>query len=224
MISKPKKSDGGTYTCQMKDTTLKLPGSVVVGLKQLTPDEFVLYIKNKKMYDEIYDINQNIIDTVKNNCTSWFNSNMNTDLIEDYYSNTLVYDKKHGDVIKLKFVDSESENIILNQKADIVIECKQLRFYKQKFVLECELKSFETHEFAMDSDDGENVAEDDEDIPCPNEEELAAIKKEYLQKVVEMQGAYNEKLKAFDGFSERFKTADFFGIAKVIAEFEDYAS
>jgi len=224
MISKPKKSDGGTYTCQMKDTMLKLPGSVVVGLKQLTPDEFVLYIKNKKMYNDIYDINQNIIDTVKNNCTTWFNSNMNTDLIEDYFSNTLIYDKKHGDVIKLKFVDSASEDVVLDQKADIVIECKQLRFYKQKFVLECELKSFETHDFAIDSDDGIDITDEEEDIPCPNEEELTAIKKDYLKKIDEMQHNLSEKLKTVVGFSERFQTADFKGIAKVIQDFEEYAT
>ena len=115
MIAKPKKSEG-SFICAIKQPfIIDLSASQLVHIKDTNDSAQFVFLKNKKLYNYMYDLNNKIIDIVKDNCTSWFNTNMNADLIDDYYTNTLVYDKTHGDLIKIKIIgDSLLSNELIN--------------------------------------------------------------------------------------------------------------
>ena len=123
-FSKPKKIDGNTYICQLFQSKQPLKilfeKSTIISSTNLTNistlkhnNEYTLILKNKSMYDFIFDLNTHIVDTVKKNYQTWFVSNMNPDFIDDYYSNPLFYNKVHGDLIKLKCIDGISQLILI---------------------------------------------------------------------------------------------------------------
>lgn len=183
IICKPRRSDNNTYVCPIwnekirKPFTIELNKSIIIEKKKQN-GQYFLYIKNNSICDLFYDLNVKIIDIVKENCTEWFNNNMNVELIDDYYTNTLIYDKKHGDLIKLKCVN-EQDNTLESLKCNLVITLEQLRFYKQKFVLECNIDSFDT--ICEFTDETDMIQEDE--IPLPTDEEIEMIKSEYNEKL-----------------------------------------
>ena len=110
-FSQPKKIDGNTYVCQLSDKknskkpiTISFNDSKVISLKRNTSD-YLLTFKNRGMNNFMDDLNSHIIETVKRNYQTWFVSNMNPELIDDYYSTTLAYNKEHGDIIKLRCIN-----------------------------------------------------------------------------------------------------------------------
>lgn len=184
IIRKPKKADNNTYICQILDHNnktlkLKLNNMIVVEVKKYN-DQFIIYMKNKSVYNIFYDLNTRILDVVKEHCGDWFNNNMNIDYIEDYYTYTLVYDKKHGDLIKL--VINDASDIILNVKSDITIKISQLRFFKQKFLLECDIESFKTIDSDIKDAENDEFFEEDE-VPLPSFEEINNIKNDFINKL-----------------------------------------
>ena len=172
-IERPKKSEANTFVCPIKNFSIDLTGAQLVGTK--AP---YVFLKHKAMHNYMYDLNNKIIQIVKENCGVWFNTNMNPELIEDYYTNTLIYDKNHGDLIKLKLVkDLPAE--VLNQTLSLQLTATNLRFFKQKFVLECDVTDFsvmQTCDIIDFSSDDEYFEED----PLIPDSELAAMKTEVL--------------------------------------------
>ena len=144
IINKPKKSDQNSYTCvistkQKKTFSILLNKCNLVSLK----DQY-LYLKTSNSdLDTFFDINATIIDIVKENCGEWFNNNMNMDLVEEYFINTLVYDKNQGDLIKIKLISDCKEVLDVNINYSLKLSLKHLRFYKQKFVIEFNIKDVE---------------------------------------------------------------------------------
>ena len=185
IICKPKKSDNNTYICNIWNETIKTPyildldHSIIVEKKKIHSLNFI-YLKNKAMYNYFYDLNAKIVEIVKSNCGEWFNNNMNIDLIDDYYTNTLIYDKTYGDIIKLSCINNDIINE--NTKCNIRLHLQNLRFYKQKFVLECSIEQVETvSEFIEDDFQGDKFFEEDE-MPQPTNEELESMKNEYIER------------------------------------------
>jgi hypothetical protein len=186
-INKSKKSDNNTFICPIwKDKknillTIDLNNSVIIMKKCINGQNYI-YIKNKKINNLFYDLNDKIVEIVKANCNTWFNNNMNVDLIDDYYINTLVYDKKYGDLIKLKCINDDivKENV----KCNITISLQHLRFYKQKFVLECNIDTFELIDEYLLEDDNNSLDEffEEDELPQPTYEELENIKLEHTKK------------------------------------------
>lgn len=181
-ISKPKKSDG-TFVCSIKQPfVLDLNNCQIIHIKETNESAQFVFLKNKQLYNNIYDLNNQIITIVKNNCSTWFNTNMNPELIEDYYTNTLVYDKTHGELIKIKFV---GENLLdissIGNCINLTVNPIQLRFYKQKFVLECQIEKYEVACDIIDFSSSEDE-EDEEDIACPNASEIEEMKIEVITK------------------------------------------
>jgi hypothetical protein len=192
-FSRPRKLDGSTYTCQLSNNEKKPIKTIftkakIIALKGSSQSEYTLFMKCKEsVHDMMFDLNAHIVNVVKKNYQSWFVSNMSAEFIEDYYSNTLTYHKDHGQMIKLKCiagVDLIPKNFI-HGKYDIEITFKSLRFYKQKFVLECTIDKCEESDNQYELiDDGDSVEyNSDEEIPEPEPEELRKIKKIYLKKV-----------------------------------------
>ena len=183
LIAKPKKSEG-TFICTIKQPFyIELPGSHIIHIKETNDAAQFIFIKNKQFYNYIYDLNASIIEIVKENCSTWFNTNMNPDLVEDYYTSTLVYDKTHGELIKLKIVDADSQLLpsdLVGSKLNIKLQAKNLRFYKQKFVLETVIESYEVACDIIDFSDDEKV--EDEEEAYPSQLELEEMQREVVTK------------------------------------------
>jgi hypothetical protein len=183
VINKPKKSNG-TYVCYIDQPfKLVLNNAQLIYLKTNTDDSQFIFLKNKQLYDYLCDLNDSIITIVKQNCGNWFNTNMSPDVIDDYYTNTLVYDKTHGDLIKLKITGEDKiSKDLLNQKLNITLTANNLRFYKQKFVLETLLDS---HEITCDiidfPSDEENEDVLSEDEPYPSASELEEMRNDIIK-------------------------------------------
>lgn len=229
IISKPKKSDNSLlcsiyYNSKKEKPTITMKNMFVIGTKPLSHrNEFFIYIKNHNYNNFIFDLNKYLINIIRDKSTSWFNSNLNADLIEDLYTNTIIYDKHYGDIIRLKCV-GEQEHIleeIKNKHIDINITFNHIRFYKQKFVLECEINTFEISEDIF-------INYYDEEQPSPTYEDIKQIKKEHFKiidivldnlkenlHILEHKILITETLK-----SELFKTTDIENITKLCNELE----
>lgn len=184
-ITKPKKRENGTYAgsifIQEKERyRLNAPNSVIVGEKIISEAEKYIFIKNRKINNAICDLNKAVIDIVKENCYSWFKNNINAELVDEYYTNTIVYDKKYGDLIRLKVVDLEHE-VPLNQPVHLQLDLVNIRFYKQKFVIEWVLQEVRTSTLDVRSlfDVEESDSDTEEDIALPLSEDMVAICEEY---------------------------------------------
>jgi hypothetical protein len=197
-IAKPKRSSDGTFTCNIKQPfIINLQNSQLVHIKETNDQAQFIFLKNKNLYNYVYDLNNNIIEIVKSNCSSWFNTNMNPDLIDDYYTNTLIYDKTHGDLIKLKLTGTDLlPNELIGNNINIELNAIHLRFYKQKFVLETTIKTYEIASDIIDFSDEENtiLSDNEDDEPYPSQTELDEMKMEVVHKLQAEINEINEKL------------------------------
>jgi hypothetical protein len=196
IICKPKKSENNTYICLIwedvkKPFEIELKNSIIVYEKSN-----VLYIKNKDYKNFFYDLNLKIIDIVKKNCSEWFHNNMNIDLIDDYYTNTLVYDKQYGDLIKIKLVNAQE--IKTNIKCDLSIRLCNLRFYKQKFLLEIEITDIKPVELELVDNDSTDGFFSEDELPSPNNEEIETIKIEHSTKANDKLRQIRDQLSELD--------------------------
>lgn len=217
LISKPKKSDG-TFICSIKQPFLiNLLGSQLVHIKETTDGGQFLFLKNKAAYNYIFDLNTSILDIVKGNCSSWFNTNMSSDLIDDYYTNTLVYDKTHGDLIKIKVIGSEVSEEFVGSTLNLELNAEHLRFYKQKFVLETSVNKCEVAcdiiEFSSDDDD--DLLEE-EDEPGPSIEELEQMRDGALLELVSGIEELTKKLEELNMKKQNLENATHADIIKLL--------
>jgi hypothetical protein len=262
-FSQPKKIDGNTYVCQLyrldktdkadktdktdktdkadnikskKTIKISFNDSKVISLKKNTSD-YVLTFKNRGMNNFMDDLNSYIIENVKKNYQTWFVSNMNPELIDDYYSTTLAYNKEHGDIIKLRCInlsDTDTETlesaIEKKQKANISIIFKNLRFYKQKFVLECIIDECEIHDNKYDliEDNIDDEVLDENEFPEPDPEEIRTIKNNYISKLKiihdtlenEIANLDQKKMEVLDNISSLELTENFSELIKISEEIE----
>ena len=143
------------------------------------------------------DFNDHIIDTVKSNCFDWFNSNMNVELIDEYYVNPLKYDKEYGYLIK---INNGEHDIDENGKYNMTIDVKGLRFLKQKYNIEWCISNIDISDdidFKLDDNDFSEVSE--EDIPAPIHDDIIELRERYtvtLQEEINQAGEYIAALKA----------------------------
>lgn len=236
IISKPKKSEN-SFLCSLYHKNkphkpmITMSSTLIVGTKPLSQrNEYFVYMKNKVFNNFFYDLNQHITEVVRDKCGMWFNNNINPDLIEDLYTNTLVYDRKHGDIIRVKCVDSNEHTIndLMNQKVDVQLAFTHLRFYKQKFLLECEITSCEPKECDIDCEDESQVPIFDDELPAPTYEDLTNIKQECCASIDEYASILETDLKALQSRFDHIKTlrkeivdtVDIENISRVWTEFE----
>lgn len=174
VVMKPKK-DGSTYFASF--SYLKKSQPLVIHLDSVAciKSKQNLYVKSKAFMNYMVDLNEHIVETVKSKCSSWFNSNMDTELIDEYYVNPLKYDKENGYLVKIGESDVESG------KYTLTLEATGLRFLKQKFNIEwsiLEISQAEEIEFAID-DDNESEELSEEDIPEPIPDDVNDMKEKY---------------------------------------------
>jgi hypothetical protein len=178
------------------------------------------------------DLNSYIIENVKRNYQTWFVSNMNPDLIDDYYSSTLAYNKEHGDIIKLRCINTNLDTFEIKEgKANIDIIFKNLRFYKQKFVLECIIDKYEVHDSKYDlieDNIDDDVSDENEEFPEPDPEEIRTIKNNYISKLKniydtlenEIMNLDKKKMEALHYISSLELTENFSELIKISEEIE----
>lgn len=206
IVSKPKKQDNN-YICpiyftqdQSKKKKLEhsFTNSTLIDIKRTKTNENFIYIKSKKNNNYMFDLNEIIINIVKEKSQLWFNNNMNIDLIDDYYTSTIIYNKQHGDIIKLKIIDDNFDILKehLLKKIDIGIVFEHIKFYKQKFVLECTINNINFDDNSDNIDNESIHSEQDSDIPSPNDEDILNIKSEYLLKLDNLINTQQEQLHA----------------------------
>jgi hypothetical protein len=205
-FSKAKKKEG-FYICPVKGTfTLRLDNVSIVSIKD-TSNTLILKCKDKQITKYMDDFNHKILSIVTENSSSWFNTNIDSDLIEEYYISTLQYDKKRGETIRLKIknIDDIENAKDLGEYVSIALSLKYLKFFKQKFYPEFQVELVETIEnnnnFEMYSDD--EFYGDEEEHPVPSFEEVMTMKEECMntlrnkcdeltEKLCEIENQYNE--------------------------------
>lgn len=182
-FSKAKKKEG-FYICPVKGTfTLRLDNVSIDSIKD-TSNTIILKCKDKEITKYMDDFNQKILTIVTDNSSSWFNANIDSDLIEEYYISTLQYDKKRGETIRLKLRNIEDAKYV-DKNVSIALSLKNLKFFKQKFYPEFQIEVVEEienhHNLEMYSDD--EFYGDEEEHPVPSYEEVMTMKEECMKEL-----------------------------------------
>lgn len=205
-IGKAKKREG-FYICPVTCASSKTPFTICfknASLMELKETSHTVVMKCKSMTRYMDALNDMVIDVVRENSASWFNTRIDDDLIDEYYISTLQYNKKRGETIRLKIKNIEDiEEQMHDGKVNMVVCLKYIKFYKQKFFPEFELQMIESVndktgnsnalEFLDDvSDDDALYTSDDEEIPVPSCEEIEAMKSECVAKLYGMKDNLEE--------------------------------
>lgn len=188
----PKKTDTNSYSCQLFIPENERRRVFKYDFKQVQVVGFasrdtIILLKNQDLHNFMFSLNQHIINTVKNNYKTWFASQMDPELVDDYFSTTLTYDKAHGNVVKLQLRDSVSEDIkkYVGTKCKITINFNKLKFFKQKFFLECTIGSIGTNPCEIKEEECDVGFGSDDEIPEPSIEDLENMRKTCLAKLTQ---------------------------------------
>lgn len=223
-FSKAKKKEG-YYICPAKaGFTISFNNVSIISIKD-TSNTLIIKSKDKETTKFMDDFNKMILKIVIENSPSWFNTNMDTDLIEEYYISTLQYDKQRGETIRLKIknIDDIEEAKEMQGNVSIIVLLKHLKFFKQKFYPEFQVEVIETldnveNENSLEMYSDEEYYADEEELPVPSYEEIMLMKEECMktlrnhcngltEKLCEIEKEYNasfEKLTKL-GNSEKLK-------------------
>lgn len=208
VIGKARKNEG-FYICNV--TTLdKSPFVVTIDKAQvLTIKETsnTVILKSKCCVRYMDDLNDKIIDVVKQNSSNWFSTSIDNELIDEYYISTLQYDKKRGETIRIKVRNiDEIIDKPISGHVKLVLVLKYLKFYKQKFFAEFNIESVETTELCNDvflDDD----CEDDQEYALPSYEEVQAIRMDCLQKLYSSRNKILEQMEQCQTQSQKLDDA-----------------
>lgn len=218
-ILKPKKQDDGTYFADIyatdkssgaskKKFVVHTTSAYVHSIKQVIKREseeedstYSLLLKQDAIVNKMYDLNEHILTSVKENCIHWFKAKMTDALIEEYFVNTIVYDKK-GRFLKFRCVNDIS-SIPQNTIVNIQISLQGLRFYKQMFLLEWVVDEVEI----INDSTNEDALEEEEDVPCPSEDDLKMLQDKYTQQINVVIDGYREKITALQAEIDIFDKA-----------------
>lgn len=184
-IERPKKDARGTFEgliwksqTKKEHYQLDIKNAKIVRVK-CHGGEWYMYIQHAGITKQVCDLNTDVIQQVKEHCASWFKSALSDELIEDYFSHNIVFDKELGQVIRFKCLNDLSD-IEAGVPANIVITMKKIRFFKQKFVLEWDVEEIEVLDPCVIVDIENAAASDDDDIPMPTLEEIHNMKSNIL--------------------------------------------
>ncbi len=200
-IGKAKKKEG-FYLCPVNlenrnSFNVVLKEASIVNIKEISN---TLIIKSKSSSGYMDKLNDKIVETVRLNSSTWFNSSIDDDVIEEYFISTLQYDKKNGETIRIKVKNiDELEASQLDGRLTLVLTLKHIKFFRQKFFPEFQIESITSgnHVNSMDfvdDSDNDDFDVDDEEVPLPSFEEVQNIKKECLENLEKKQTSLKAKL------------------------------
>lgn len=163
-------------------------------IKHMSNFYTVLFLKlSRKAYKSMVEFDAHCTDQVKTNIPSWFTKGLDENVIEEYYTSSLAMSKTDGVLVKLKV--QGAEELLEPGKYDLLMNLKGLRFYKQRFIPEWEIRGVKPigGDFlnSIESDD-DGVWNDDDEIPCPNSDEIVAMY-DNLQSIIDERVQKNEQ-------------------------------
>jgi hypothetical protein len=193
-VLKPRKTDDslfGKITYDDGQLNMHIHNSQVIKhkkVKHLSKCYTVLFLKvPKNICKKIVDFDSVCIEQVKTNLGGWFTKALDENVIEEYYTSSIIVSKNDGFILKLKL--QGDDDILDNARYDIIIALKGLRFYKQRFIPEWEIVNIKPVEDdflnSLESDDDPWQEEliEDEVIPEPTNEELQIISDTLIEKI-----------------------------------------
>jgi hypothetical protein len=210
VIGKARKNEG-FYICHV--TTLeKTPFFVVLDNAQvldIKETSNTVIVKSKCSARYMDDLNEKIIDIVKQNSSNWFSTSIDNELIDEYYISTLQYDKKRGETIRIKVRNiDEITDKSLSRHVKFILVLKYLKFYKQKFFAEFNIEAVHPAETAQCSDVFlDDDCEDDQEYALPSYEEVQAIRMDCLEKLYKCRNKILEEMEKCQSQSQMLDEA-----------------
>lgn len=152
------KRDEDVYVCRIcyngsKNVHIKLD---LVRIMDIKESSIVYVAVGKEWLHTILDIEDVLLQKTKEHAHEWFNTRMTPDIIEDFFTSSIVVHKKYGHVLKL-CCKNESIQASFKPRAlcNLVLTLSGLKFYKKKFNL---IWSIDTYEpIAMDAKEAEDT-------------------------------------------------------------------
>lgn len=221
VISKPKKTDDSlfgkiTYNdCQVHLHFYNIDIIKHKRIKQLTKYYSVIFMKiPKSLCQQMIEFDNHCIEQVKSNIGGWFSKTLDENVIEEYYTTSVIINNNEGFMLKLK-LQGTSEDMLEPQKVDVVIALKGLRFYKQRFIPEWEIVNikpvYDDFINSIQSDDENNIwqeeiDENDSYLPEPDEEELTCIYNTLFNKMEKKYKTLVKKQQKYTDLSEHISS------------------
>ncbi len=185
VLLKPKK-DVGSYIGLIKnkdesEPSLKISG-YCIGIQE-EKRSTILYMKSSLLVDFLNTTKNEFCTIVKDNSKDWFGKQMDDELLNEYFLDNVVYDKKYGQVIRILLNSTNTEDLGIKHKYfEATLILKQIRFYKQKFQIEFNIENINTL-----SEDDHYDEFDEDDVAMPPIDVVHDIKKEYLEKLSQLE-------------------------------------
>jgi len=193
-ISKPKRTDDslfGKMTYNNQQLNIHFHNLHVLKhkkVKHLTKYYTVLFLKVPKFVcKKMIDFDNHCIDQVQTNISGWFAKALDENVIEEYYTTSVLLNKENAYVLKLKL--QGADDILECGQHDIVVSLKGLRFYKQRFIPEWELIAAQPIEndflnsIDSDEDNWEDEMLEQDIVPEPDAEQVQIIFEALHQKI-----------------------------------------
>lgn len=100
----------------------------------------IFYVKgNSSQTQKLAELDEFCKEHVKDNAARWFSKGLDENIIDEYYTSSLILSPADGLVMKLK-VTGTLETFD-DGRYDLLLRMKGLRFYKQRFIPEWELSA-----------------------------------------------------------------------------------
>lgn len=162
---------------------VKINNVRVISCKSANGSNFYRFKLKKNQEYKIAEIEEHILATISKNVESWFKNKINRETIDEYFQSSIVFHKKHRNVLKIKDENPsfhEQENLI-NKIANISIKFSHVKFLKNSFSISYDIDEIDVqndtnieYEFDDDdNDDNQSIANDD---VGPDFEEIQNLK------------------------------------------------
>ena len=222
-FTKPKKIDMLAYSCQLyqavdnkKKVVKKVYSNVLfLGMHR----ENIFLFKQNELRDFMEDLDEHIIQQVKQNYKDWFVSNMDPQLIDEYFSNNLLFKKPFGDIVKLQCNTIFDEHVLKsNQQYTMTLTFKNLIFLKQKFYLECSISNVqECENFAISDSKSDGCISDE--FPEPSHEDIMSMKTDYIDaKKHNIKNLENEISLLYDSVKKMTNTSKYIDVFNLLQQ------
>lgn len=194
-VGKARKKNGH-YICPIYCKKDKRPfyvcmkGANVMAIKEVGNS---LVLKCKSILPFLDELTSALLEVVELNHSEWFNSSIDEAFLEEYFTNPIHYDKRHGIVVRLKVKNLDDiEEQLLHQKVNATFVLKNITFLRQKFYPIFEIHSVscvdESGNGYIDLHDGDEyeIDNDDEEDVNPSFDEVFAMKREKLESMIDV--------------------------------------
>lgn len=138
----------------------------------------------KAALTKIAEFDEYVKGHVRSNVSKWFTKSLDENVIDEYYVSSLSVLPSDGCVGRFKIINNGSA-LADARKCDLLLAIKGIRFFKQRFVAEWELRAVKRlpDDFVNSLLSDESEAEEVDDDVLPSKDILQSISAELLSKV-----------------------------------------